>query len=842
MNRTGCRAAFCAALFCAAAHAENLLLNGRFEADQVDVPTHWTGSVPENHPGLMSLTPSGGPGGIPSVRFRNPAGGNLLGASLRQYSITLVKGEKYRVSAWVRTKGFRARRWGILVVNQRWHASAGIDSVPADSDWHRLQADIDMFDSGDGFYSLTIFLQKFVGEIEIADVSLEPLSEKAREGASPSRAAVAMFAPRFFPWEPLLSEIPSGTREVTFRFGGELPNGKSMDGFAAVFAADGKPGEERLPLGEFVKVRLPASFGDEGRMRVSVVGKDGSKLVENVYPYRVREIAKPDCSAHRRLNNFVTEVLNAPVGSGTAAFRFATARAGWTFIQVTGGGKVSATLDGRPVIDPGWREAETFRNIAAGEHELSVTGAAGGRVIARSIVETLNYPPCCDSMVKENPSYGWDFFEKYVMRSSTTQNGGRIPKERQAEYFAHGGEWLSNFVSAKQLKRSEDLPGMMLNSTRFAPDCYQGTTVDEFFLGGPDSLERYMDGVKLINATYSGEKRIYTWVIGKPGTDGLSREFLSTVANACRGRGKLLFEVYCRTKPTEAAAREYLKGYFADTLDKCRRCYPHAERSTGLILGNFNQLPIICAVHHPEVDYKHYLDMQLNYLANDPAFEGLSCTGYWGSYYGDHEMHRWSMALLRHYCVEGRTDMLSERYGFSYIPGILLNGDFRGTLEPWTATGDIRMDEVPGFAAHSQRRWGGAGGIGDTFAVLRRGEGAANSISQRVKGLVPGRHYCLQAATFDAKDARAGRVAPRRIPLDVTLSSEAEKVPSLCWVHEDRRTKLSSKSQGARINLHHIVFIARATEATVTVSDAAAKPGEELGVNCVSLNPFYPER
>ena len=845
MNATSWRAAFCAALACAAAQfsfAENLVLNGKFEADQVDVPTYWRGVDPAKAPNLMSCRPSGGPGGIPSVLFRNPDGGKLLSSTLRQYDITLVKGEKYRISAWVRTKGFRAKRWGVLVVNARWTSSAGISRVPQDSDWQRLSAEIEMFDSKDGFYSLTIFMQKFCGEIEFADVSLEPLSEKARAGSRPSRAATAMLLPRFFPWEPLLSEISPDTREATFRFCGEPPKGAAMGDFTASFSSDGKPGELKLPLAEFVKARLPAAFGDEGLLRVAVAGKDGAKLVENVYPYRVRKAtAAVPAGAHRKLNNFVTEVLNAPVGSASAAFRFTTARAGWTFIRVEGGGKASASLDGKLVIDPSWCEAETFRNIAAGEHELAVSGAAGGRVVVRSIVETLNYPPCCDSHVKANPSYGWDFFTKHVMRSATTQNGGQIPKANQAEYFAHGGEWLSNFVEAKHAKTSIELPDLILKSPRFTPDCYQGTTVDEFFLGSADTIERYMDGLKIINATYPGEKRIYSWVIGKPGMDGLSREFLSTAANLSHGRGKLIFEVYCRTKPTEEAARAYLKDYFADTLDKCRKCFPHAERSVGLILGNFNQLPIICAVHHPDVDFKHYLDMQLNYLANDPAFEGLSCTGYWGSYYGDHEIHRWSMALLRHYCVEGRTDMLSEKYGFSYIPGHLLNGDFRGTFAPWTAKGDVTLDDVPGFAAHSQRRWGGTGGIGDTFAVLRRGEGAANSVSQRVKGLVPGRHYCLQAATFDAKDVRSGRVAPRRIPLEVTLSSEAEKVPSLSWVHEDKRTKLSAKSQGARINLHHIVFVARATEATVTVSDAAAKPGEELGVNCVSLNPFYPE-
>ena len=47
---------------------------------------------------------------------------------------------------------------------------------------------------------------------------------------------------------------------------------------------------------------------------------------------------------------------------------------------------------------------------------------------------------------------------------------------------------------------------------------------------------------------------------------------------------------------------------------------------------------------------------------------------------------------------------------------------------------------------------------------------------------------------------------------------------------------------GARINLHHTVFVARASEATVTINDDAASIGEELGVNAVSVNPYYAEK
>lgn len=140
--------------------------------------------------------------------------------------------------------------------------------------------------------------------------------------------------------------------------------------------------------------------------------------------------------------------------------------------------------------------------------------------------------------------------------------------------------------------------------------------------------------------------------------------------------------------------------------------------------------------------------MQLNMLANDPLYKDLPCTGVWGSYYADEEMHRWTFRLLRHYCVEGRTDMLSKAYGFAYRPGHLRNGDFRGSLDPWVVSGDVRTDEIKGLGRKGEGRWKGAKGIGDTFAAMRRNDGPPAVLRQKAEGLTPGRLYCLEAVAF----------------------------------------------------------------------------------------------
>ena len=316
--------------------AKNLLLNGKFEADQVDVPTYWRSSDVEGAPKILSCRPSGGPDGIPSVRFFNAPGGKPQSTSLRQYDLTLVKGGRYRISAWVRTKDLVAKRFGILAVNARWRGSVGINAVERTMDWRRLESEVEMMDSLDGRYSLTIFAQRFTGEFEIADLSLEPLSDDARAGSKPSSASTAMLLPRFFPWKPLLSEIPAETRQATFRFCGELPAGASVGDCTAVLTVEGTQQTVRLPLSEYVTFSLPADCPTAGMIRVSVLGKDGTAILENRYRYKMKPALKVSGAGHRRLNNFVTEVLNAPVEDESAELRFTTLRDGWVYMRIEG--------------------------------------------------------------------------------------------------------------------------------------------------------------------------------------------------------------------------------------------------------------------------------------------------------------------------------------------------------------------------------------------------------------------------------------------------------------------------------------------------------------------------
>ena len=91
--------------FAAVAENENLLLNGRFEADQAVVPPFWEARPADK----VRWKPSGGPGGLPYITLFSESAKKQK-VTFRQYGLRLAKGGRYRLSAYVRTKGFKG--WG----------------------------------------------------------------------------------------------------------------------------------------------------------------------------------------------------------------------------------------------------------------------------------------------------------------------------------------------------------------------------------------------------------------------------------------------------------------------------------------------------------------------------------------------------------------------------------------------------------------------------------------------------------------------------------------------------------------------------------------------------------
>ena len=817
---------------------ENIVLNGALEADQAALPPFWNVKPQER----ISWKPSGGPDGRPYVSIssdeRDPAE-----ATFRQYGLRLVEGGKYRISAYVRTKALTTGYGGVSVVNHGWYKSASAGKLPPDTagKWVKLEHDFTCFASKDGTYSLVAFLTKFKGTFDVADIRLVALDEAALKKTERSPIFAIQSKPRLIPFSPILGKIPLYDPTVEFRFFGYLPKGTTENDFEAVLEVEGASGAARAPLAlkDGIRLAVPGAVAPaQGVFAVSIERKStGERVFTERHRYALRDVPR-ELKKGRRLNNLTSELVSARRACAeTETFPFDVYRDSWLFIASPRGSTVR--LDGREVVSPDTPRGETFRLTRAGRHEIAVSGPAGD-VVVRMIADIFNYCPGANSFVQENRPYDWAFQEKYVLPAVTTQNGGSVPKEQLPGFHARGYRWLANLgtvgVSAEELvKRLNGAAGM-------TKDGYSGVTCDEQFLHNPGSIVDYTGGLKAYELSALPTRAIFTWIVGKPFNRVVDEDFFATSVNASLGEGKVLFEAYCRTKETEEEARNYLENYVKDTLVRYCKTYPLALGSTCIAFGNFNQLPILSLAHHPEVDFKYYLDLQVNMAANDPAFDGLGSIGYWGSYYADEELHRWSFALMRHYVVEGRKDMLSGKYGFTYRPDHILNGDFRGSLEPWATNGAVRADSFAGFAKASQNRWGGNGGVGDTFAVLSRGKDSFATVSQKAKGLVPGRKYRLRYSTFDVKDVKAKRLAPRKFAISASAGTGAAVDEALTWTHVDKRVKgrYAANNGCARVNFGQIVFTATAPETVITFSNEQAAEGEELGLNYVSLLAYYP--
>lgn len=825
----------------AVGEGENLVVNGRFDAEQVAFPEFWT---PSSSTRGVVYQRAGGPGGrMPAVVLQGDEGATRQ-VSVRQQGLVLVAGETYKLSAYVKTKGFKSRNAGLIIHNAGWTSDTGLKNLPADSDWTLREKTFKLFPSRDKEYGLALFAIDLVGELSIADVKLEAVSAGARQGSRSQMGLIA--APRLVPLQPLLNRIPRANPELVLKFYGNLPEKReAYEGLVSV--GDNRIAPQTVPLKEGrLVVKLAGLACGDHMLKVALRHRTTRQpIVEAAYPISIVDIPACDHSRIKQLNNLVAEVLSEPIQGGPApqTFTFVNPRDGWVFVALSGdklASGVTVKIDDRDtLLSPNAGRLEAFRELAMGSHRITVSGATGAaRLLVHAIAEIFDYPPCANSAVKENGSYGWDFMKRHVLQAVTTLNGGTLPGEALPEAKARGLKWLANFNVAP-VDDPVALRERMEKHAGMTQPQYDGFTSDELFFGRT-TIDNY---TKALWALCNPQQRlVYTWIVGKPSIAALHTDFMSAALNVSRGRGRLLFEAYCHPQPDEKAAAAYLDDMIGETMRRFNAMFPNAAAGTGIIFGNFNQIPIISLEHDPAVDFKYFLDMQVNLVANSPDFASLATVGYWGTYYGDEELARWSFLLMRHYAVEGRKDMLSARYGFKYHPGFLANGDFADGLKGWTiapaAAKSIRAASIAGYGKNSQGRWG-AGRAGDTVCVLTRQAGQPNRISQTAQGLTVGKAYCLQFVTADRKDVVNKNYNPRRYGIAAELEG-AEILPDKSFVHVDRRkgNRRGQNDDFGKINLNRIIFRAKSATLVVNFTDAGATPGEELMINFVQLKPY----
>ena len=831
----------CAAFGLFAQEGKNLILNGDFSELIDGRPNFWSSS-PEP---FSYFRTEGGPNGMNYLSMCE-ADNEGYENKVRVKYLTLVPGESYRLSAWVRTTNFTASRGDILVIDNGWYHEAGFQNFPKNTDgWQKYEKEIKAPVSSDTTkYDLVILTINQKGTMDVTDVKLIPLTEKAIAESKPTPVRSMANQARLFPWAPSLNEVPISHPEVSFKFYGKLHEGFKPEDYQIQALAEGfaSPLVSFTP-GEPIPFALKGMKPGLQKLTLKIIAKANAKVAyEETYLVNLRDIpTEAEATKGTRLNNFTVELVNQMVNPNQP-ITFTTAHDQWMYFTVKTPSKKDFTmlLDGMKIDDCITKLPEAFRLVPAGRHTLSTD--CDGTLIARTIAELFTCAICEGPRVTSFPNYNWTFAKKWALPAVTNCNRGKPDAEMLKECHDSGRIWTGNLWAVNPPTVEEQLK--RIDSAMKSLGDRDGVTADELFYYTLE-IDNYTQALK--RHSYNRDKLIYTWGCGEPRLRSMHTDFIATCLNASRGRGKILREAYIgANKLTEEDAYKDAFSSMEKYFRISKSFYPDFARRSGIILGNFNQLNVITLEYYPQVDFKYYLDMQMNILANDPLFEGLGMTGYWGTHYADEEMYRWSHALLRHYVVEGQKEMLSKKYGFSYVPGHIENNDFADGLKGWTVTegekGSVGTAYNKELNHRNQNRWGGAGDIGNTFCTLKAVAGKPNTISQVAKNLIPGKEYVLLFSAGSYDDLKVQKFNPREFGLDATIS-DAEIVPDDSFVFVDKREKgnYAFNHNIARQNLYRYVFKPKKSEVTITFSDAKAVPGETLMFNYVQVKPFFPK-
>ncbi len=420
---------------------ENLLVNGSFDAEQVAFPEFWT---PSSSVKGVLYQRTGGPGGRkPAILLQGEADGATR-PSVRQQGLTLVAGETYKLSAFIRTKGFKSRNAGLILHNSGWTSDTGLKNLPADSDWTFREKTFTLFPSRDKEYGVALFASDLTGEIGFADVKLEAISEGARKGSRSQKGLIA--APRLVPFQPLLSRIPRTNPEMVFKLYGILPDKpEACEGFVTL-GGDRLP-PQTLPIQDGkLRVKLEGLPCGEHTLNITLRHRATHQTVLEVsHPIRIVEVPVCDRSRIKPLNNLVAEVLSEPVKNTPEpqAFNVVNPREGWVFVSFSADplpSKVTVKVDDRDVVmTPQAGRLEAFRELGMGAHRITVGGSTvAARLVVHSIPEIFDYPPCSNSAVKETACPPGGHHPEWWLPAGRGLAGGQGPRAQVAGQFQRG--------------------------------------------------------------------------------------------------------------------------------------------------------------------------------------------------------------------------------------------------------------------------------------------------------------------------------------------------------------------------------------------------------------------
>ncbi len=565
----------------------------------------------------------------------------------------------------------------------------------------------------------------------------------------------------------------------------------------------------------------------------------------------------------RPLNCLVTELLNVDAPANDQ-YEFTNPRdanlgGGWIFISSTvapeSTGKISiaidTTADASAILrheGDGKRTQETMRLLMVGKHKLTIRRegkAVLAKLIVRSVPELIYGRFPATAKISQYGPYDWAFLEKYVRDHVNALQGIAVASTRpnMEQWKALGKRWLDSWriiVSEPGAPLTADKAyDWWAHSYGYVEKLADGTHVDEFHGGTAEEHAAWNEAIRRLHKDFPS-KVLYPYCGSIFGAGGL----IQTIKDCHMG---FAWERYLPEPATEYQARQLVWKELKSATQQWQADVPGCEKNMIVTFGHWmSSVPETIDVN-PGADFKVYMDMQFNLLANDPDFFGLYGIELYQSSLADEELVHWGMRLFRHYCIEGKTNMLSDT---PYVLTHLQNPDFDEGSQGWTLApaeaGSIAAKYWDGYGLLQGRWYGGVlpPDNGNHFLWTRRSDKGPNRFSQEVRNLKPGRLYSLKMISANYQDLSVGKDLAVAVQIDNVelLDLKSFQTPVQQVYHSG--LGYNTEKNPAWFNFHLKVFRAKGSTAKLTVSDWASEKepggpiGQEIIYNYLELQPY----
>ena len=574
------------------------------------------------------------------------------------------------------------------------------------------------------------------------------------------------------------------------------------------------------------------------------------------------------------LNNLVAELLDVKgvAARDKAIYRFNNPREGWIFVSSTARvenmGELALVLDpdgdAQKVINhdgKGISTLEAMRHIPAGPHHIKVEKQAQAELehlVVRAIPELIYGKFGWQRSHVPHEPYDWDFMQKYIVDNANVIVGTRSAteiswikpiieswKKQQKRWLIESGatpfyeSWNSN--DTYELWTSTDGLDYPQTDGIIVDEFYDNEKKDKDYIAVCEAVRRIQE-----NPKYK-DKLFYPYVCSRF-DQKYGRKFIQMVLDA---GWMLSWERYLEEKETLASAQECLRSRLVEEVAYWKKQYPGSLEQMIVCFSYMSTIPEFSNAN-PSADYKVWMDMQFNMVANHPAFLGVRGFQEYQSGSANDEAVRWASRLYRHYGIEGKTTMLSKEFGYKYELDHIVNPDFDYGLKGWRITEaqphSIAVKEMKDFGDIEGRY--PSRPAGSHFLWTKRSKVGPNICEQEIKNLVPDRLYSMKLFTADYQDISGGKSVEKKDDISISIEP-VEMIEQKCFDHlypnYYAHTDPFTWEHHPWLNFHFRVFRAKTSTAKLEISDwkTPAEPGgpigQEMMYNFVEVQPYFDE-